>query len=144
MPLKVSKTDVWAVEIHDQPGGLAQVMEVLAGAGANLQCVIGRRQADKPGTGVVFVTPLKGKNVMAVATAAGFEETHRIATLRVEGADRPGAGAQIARAIANAGVSLRGVSAVALGTKFVGFLGFDSWSDANRAAAALRALGRKK
>jgi hypothetical protein len=144
MALKVSKTDVWAVEIPDQPGGLAKVMETIAGAGANLECVIARRQPDKPGTGVAFVTPLKGKKVLATAASAGFQETHRIATLRVEGPDRPGVGSQIARAIAEAGVNLRGVSAVALGTKFVSFLGFDNWGDANRAAAALRALGRKK
>jgi len=144
MPWKVTKTDVWAIEIQDQPGGLAKVMEVLAAAGANLQCVIGRRQPDRPGAGVVFVTPLQGKKVMATATAAGFQETQRIATLRVEGPDRAGAGAQVARAVADAGVSLRGVSAVAVGAKFVAFLGFDNWSDANRAAAALRALGRRK
>ncbi len=144
MAMKVTKTDVWAVEIQDQPGGLAKVMEGIAGAGANLQCVIARRQADKPGTGVAFVTPLKGKKVLAAAAAAGFTETQRIATLRVEGVDRPGAGAQIAKAVADAGVNLRGVSAVALGNKFVSFLGFDTWDDANRAAAALRALSRKK
>ena len=144
MALKVTKTDVWAVEIQDQPGGLAKVMDVIAGAGANLQCVIARRQPDKPGTGVAFVTPLKGKKVMAAATTAGFRETQRIATLKVEGPDRPGIGAQMAKAIADAGVSLRGVSAVALGTKFVSFFGFDNWSEANRAAAALRALARKK
>ncbi len=144
MAMKVTKTDVWAVEIQDQPGGLAKVMEGIAGAGANLQCVIARRQPDKPGTGVAFVTPLKGKKVLAAAAAAGFTETQRIATLRVEGADRPGVGAQIAQAVAAAGVNLRGVSAVALGNKFVSFLGFDTWDDANRAATALRALSRKK
>ena len=144
MALKVTKTDVWAVEIQDQPGGLAKVMEAIAGAGADLQCVIARRQPDKPGTGVAFVTPIKGKKVLAAATAAGFQETQRIATLRVEGPDRPGAGAHLAQAIAEAGVNLRGISAVALGSKFVGYLGFDNWGDAHRAAAALRALGRKK
>ena len=64
MALKVTKTDVWAVEIKDQPGGLAKVMETIAAAGANLQCVIARRRPDKPGTGVAFVSPLKGKKVL--------------------------------------------------------------------------------
>lgn len=144
MALKVTKTDVWAVEIQDQPGGLAKVLEAIAGAGANLQCVIGRRQPDKPGTGVAFVTPIQGKKALAAATTAGFQETQRIATLRVEGPNRAGVGAHLAQTIAQAGVNLRGISAVALGTKFVGYLGFDNWGDANRAAAALRASARKK
>jgi len=143
MALKVTKTDVWAVEIQDQPGGLAKVMDPIAAAGANLECVIARRQADKPGTGVAFVSPLKGKKVLAAAAAAGFQEAQRVATVRVEGTDRPGLGAQMAKVVAEAGVNVRGVSAMALGRKFVTYLGFDNWDDANKAAAALRAWGRK-
>jgi hypothetical protein len=141
MALKVTRTDVWAVEIQDQPGGLAKVMETIAAAGANLQCVIARRQPDKPGTGVVFVTPLTGEKVLAAAATVGFKETQRIATLKVEGPDRPGLGAQMAKAIAGAGVNLRGVSAVAMGRQFVGYFGFDNWDDATKAAAALKTLG---
>jgi hypothetical protein len=144
MALKVTKTDVWAVEIQDQPGGLAKVMETIAAAGANLQCVIARRQPDKPGTGVAFVTPLTGEKVLAAAATVGFKETQRIATLKVEGPDRPGMGAQMAKAIAGAGVNLRGVSAVAMGPKFVSYFGFDNWDDANKAAEALKALGQGK
>ncbi len=32
MALKVTKTDVWATEIQDQPGGLAKVMGTIASA----------------------------------------------------------------------------------------------------------------
>jgi hypothetical protein len=140
MALKVTKTDVWAVEIQDQPGGLAKVMETIAAAGANLQCVIARRQLDKPGTGVAFVTPLTGEKVLAAAATVGFKETQRIATLKVEGPDRPGLGAQMAKAIAGAGVNLRGVTAVAMGRKFVGYFGFDNWDAADKAAEALKIL----
>jgi hypothetical protein len=144
MTLKVTKIQVWAAEIQDAPGGLAKVLGTLAEAGANLSCVIARRQPDKPGAGVVFVTPLSGKRVLAAAQSAGFGEAQRIATLKVEGADRPGLGAQIAKAVGDAGVSMRGLSAAVMGTKFVCHLGFDSEDDAKKAAAALRALGRKK
>ena len=144
MALKVTKTDVWAAEIQDQPGGLAKVMETIASAGANLECVIARRQPDKPGTGVVFISPLRGKKPLAAATAVGFNAARRIATLKVEGGDRPGLGAQLAQAVGAAGVSMRGVSAAAIGRKFVAYLGFDNWDDANKAAAALKILGRKK
>jgi len=140
MALKITKTDVWAAEIQDQPGGLAKIMQTVAAAGANLQCVIARRQPDKPGTGVVFISPLAGDKARAAATAAGFRETQRVASLRVEGSDRPGLGAQMTQAIGHAGVNLRGISALALGGKFVAYLGFDSAADADKAATALEAL----
>jgi hypothetical protein len=144
MALKVTKTDVWATEIKDQPGGLGKVMGVIAGAGANLECVIARRQPNKPGKGVVFVAPLKGKKALAAAATVGFRETRRIATVKVEGRDRPGLGAQIAQAVGAAHVSMRGLSAAAIGRKFVAYLGFDNWEDAIKAAAAIKALARKK
>ncbi len=60
MALKVSRVDVWAAGLKDKPGRMADKLAALADAGANLQFVIARRAPDKPGTGVVFVTPLKG------------------------------------------------------------------------------------
>ncbi len=144
MALKITKTDVWAVEIQDQPGGLAKVMEVIAEAGANLECVIARRQADKPGTGVAFVTPLKGRKVAAAAATVGFHATKRVATLKVEGTDRPGMGARLVRALAKAGINLRGVSGATLGRNFVVYLGFDSAADARKAAGVVRNFGRKR
>jgi len=144
MALKVTKTQVWAVEIQDQPGGLAKVLGALAEAGANLECVIARRAPDKPGAAVAFVTPLRGKKVLAAAAAAGFQEAQKVATVKVEGGDRPGLGAQITKAVADAGVSLRGLSAAVVGRQFVCYLGLDSQDDANKAAAALKALARKK
>src|SRR5690242_20758649 len=126
MALKITKVDVWAGDIQDQPGGLARVLEVLSGAGGSLDCVIARRQPEKPGTGVVFVSPVKGKLAPAAARGAGLNQASDIATLRVEGADRPGLGGRISRAVADAGVSMRGLSAMVLGGKFVAYIGFDS------------------
>ena len=37
MKLKVSRTDVWAATIDDRPGGLADKLDALAAAGANLK-----------------------------------------------------------------------------------------------------------
>jgi len=143
MAFKITQTHVWAAEIEDQPGGLARKLAPLAAAGANLECVIARRKPEKPGTAVVFITPLKGKKVLNAARAGGFHETQRIATLKIEGLDRPGMGSGIAQAVGDAGISLRGMSAAVLGTKYVCYLGFDTEADAKRAAVALRAPGRK-
>ncbi len=144
MALKVTKTEVWAAEIQDQPAGLARSLAAIAGTGASIECVIARRQPEKPGTGVVFVTPLKGKKALAAAGGVGFSETQRIATLKVEGDDRPGLGAQLAQAVGAAGVSMRGLTAAVVGRKFVAYLGFDGADDAAKAAAALRAYARTK
>jgi hypothetical protein len=138
MVLKVTKVEVWAAEMQDQPGGLAGILEPLAGAGASLQCVIARRRADKPGSGVVFITPIKGKKVLAAAQSAGINCAATIPTLRVEGPDKPGLGARMMRAIADAGINVRGVSALALGRQFAAYIGFDSAADAGAAAKALR------
>jgi len=141
MALKVTKTELWVTELKDQPGALASCLSALAAAGANLECVIGRRQPDKPGTGLVFVAPLRGRKVQAAAAAAGFSDAARLAAIKVEGPDKAGLGAKITRAIGDAGVNLRGTSAVANGRAFTCYLAFDSKADAGKAAAALRRLG---
>jgi len=138
MAVKITKVDVWAADLQDQPGDLARVLEALADAGGSIECVIARRQSDRPGTGVGFITPVKGKKVQAAAQSAGLNNSG-IATLRVEGNDKPGLGAALCRAIADAGVNVRGVSAAVLGNKFVAYFGFDSVPDADRASKAMKA-----
>lgn len=140
MKLEVSKQDVWASSIEDRPGGLAAKVEALAAAGANLEFVIARRCPDKPGTGVVFLTPVKGAAQIRAAKKAGFEKCKSLYSLRVEGADKPGLGAKLTRALADAGVNLRGLSAAVVGRKCIIYLAFDGATDATKAARILRNL----
>ena len=72
MSLKVTKLDVWSGEIQDQPGGLTGVLRQLAGASANLEMVVARRQPDKPGAGIVFLAPVKGRKATEAAAMAGL------------------------------------------------------------------------
>ena len=141
MALKVAKMKVWVAEIKDQPGGLAACLDTLAKAGANLECLIARRQTNRPRTGAVFLTPLAGRKVLTAAASLGFHAAQRIATLRVEGDNRPGIGASIARAAGSVGVNMRGTTALVIGRKFVCYLGFDRASDATKAAQAIRRIG---
>jgi hypothetical protein len=143
MAVKITKVDVWAGDITDQPGGLDSVLGRLADAGANLECVIARRQPEKPGTGVVFVTPIKGKKAQAAAMEAGLKSTGNITTLRVEGADKPGVGNQITSALAAVGINLRGITAAVIGGKFISYLALDSAEDASRASKALKSVNGK-
>ncbi|MFH1732063.1 MAG: ACT domain-containing protein [Planctomycetota bacterium] len=138
MALKVSRVDVWAAGLKDRPGQLAAKLAALAEAGANVQFVVARRAPDKPGTGVVFVTPLKGAKQLAAAKKAGFMRARSLRSVRVEGPDKRGIGAKLAHALADAGINLRGLSAAALGKKFVCYLALDKAADATRAIRVLK------
>jgi hypothetical protein len=138
--LNVTRADVWAAGIEDRPGGLAGKLAALAEAGAQLEFVIARRASERPGAGVVFLTPLKGAVQIRAAKKAGFEKTESLHSLRVEGPDQPGLGAKITQALAQAGINLRGLSAAAIGRRCVVHLALDSTADAAKAARLLKRL----
>ncbi len=140
MALNVTRVGVWVAGIEDQPGGLAAKLVPLAQAGANLEFVIARRAPEKPGTGVVFVTPIKGAKQMKAAAAAGFRKTSHLQSVRVEGRDKPGLGARIAEAVAAKGINLRGLSAAVIGRRFVAHLAVDRAADANKIVRLLKAM----
>jgi hypothetical protein len=78
MALKAQRIDTWAAAIEDKPGSLAAKLDALSSAGVNLQFVIARRAPDKPGKGVVFVTPIQGAARCRAARQAGFKQTDRL------------------------------------------------------------------
>lgn len=138
--MNVTRVDTWAATIKDKPGGLSAKLEALAAAGVNLEFVIARRKAEKPGKGVVFVTPIKGAAQCRAAKKAGFKKSKSLHTIRVEGVDKPGAGSKITQALAAGGVNLRGLSAAAIGRKFIAHIAVDSAAAATQAARVLRKL----
>ena len=140
MALKATKAEVWAVSIADRAGGVADKLEVLAKAGASFEMVFARRTPENPGKGMMFVTPVKGAKVTRAAKEAGMGTPQSIYSVRIEGTDQPGLGAKIARALGNAGISFRGLSAIAIGKKFVSYLACDSAEDQAKAIAALKKL----
>ena len=140
MKAKVTKVDVWAATIQDRAGGLAEKLAPLAAAGANLEFIVARRAPDKPGEGVVFVTPLKGAKQVKAGKEAGFHTTDTLHSVRVEGCDKPGLGAKATKALGEAGVSLRGLSAAAFGRKFVCYLALDTAAAAAKAASIVKKL----
>jgi hypothetical protein len=140
MALAATPVPVWAADIEDSPGGLAGKLRALADAGANLEVVIARRSPEEPGKGVVFVTPIQGDAQTSAAREAGFERAGSLHSVRVQGPDAPGLGAQIAEAIAEAGINMRGFSAAAVGGQCVVYLGFDSADDAARAVSVVEGV----
>jgi hypothetical protein len=140
MKLDVTKEIVWAATIEDKPGGMAEKLDALAGAGANLEFIIARRNVDKPGSGTLFITPLKGKKIKEAAEKAGFKQADSMHALRIFCADKLGRGAVISKALADAGINLRGFSGAALGKRAVFNLAFDSPEDAKKAKQILNKI----
>jgi hypothetical protein len=140
MALKATRAEVWVMTIDDRAGGAADKLEALAKAGANFEMVFARRTPDQPGKGVMFVTPLKGAKAARAAQDIGMGKPENIHSVRVEGGDKPGLGSRITRALGDAGINFRGISAIALGKKFVSYIALDSEADAANAVAALKKL----
>ena len=140
MTLKVSRVDLWTASIDDRAGGAADRLEPLSKAGANFEFVFSRRTPEQPGTGMLFVTPVKGAKVIQAAQAAGFAKPHNIHSVRIEGANKPGVTAMVARALANGGISFRSLSASGIGGKFVGYVALDTAEDAAKAVSLLKKL----
>lgn len=140
MDLLVERVDVWAAPIKDQPGGLSKTLTGLREAGADLNFIIARRDSDKSGEGVLFVTPIRGDKEVEAAANLGFNVTSSVHSLRIEGKNEPGLAAAITDKLAGAGINLRGFSAAVLGARFVVYLGFDSTEDTEKATGILQTV----
>ena len=140
MKMDVTRVDVWAASMKDRPGALAKKLDALAQAGADLEFVIARRAPDKPGTGVLFVTPIKGAGQIKAAKKAGFAKTKSLHALRVSSSNKTGLGARLTAELGDAGINLRGLSGAAIGTRAVLHLAFDSGADAGTASRLLKQM----
>jgi hypothetical protein len=140
MKLDISRVDVWAASIKDRPGGLAQKLDTLAQAGADIEFLIARRAPEKPGSGVVFVTPIKGAKQTAAARKAKFSKTKSLHALRIAASNKSGLGARLTSELGQAGINLRGLSGAAIGKRAVLHLAFDSAADAGKAARLIKRI----
>ncbi|TFG47264.1 MAG: ACT domain-containing protein [Candidatus Brocadiia bacterium] len=138
MSLIVKRVDVWAASIKDEPGSLACILAGLCDSGADLDFIVARRAAEKPGTGVVFVTPLRGDNEIAAAVELGFNVTNSLHSVRIEGDNKPGIASELTKKLAKAGINLRGLSAAVIGPKFIFYIALDNEKDAESAVKILR------
>jgi len=141
MNLIIEPEEVWAAGIEDKPGALGNKLAALAEVGADLDFVIARRAPDKPGTGVLFVTPIRGDSEIEAATALGFSATNRMHSVRIQGRNERGIAGKLTRLVAGAGINLHGFSGAVIGAQFILHMGFDSAEDSQKAIALLRKQG---
>lgn len=140
MKLDVNRVDVWAATIKDKPGALADKFSALAHSGANLEFIIARRRPEKPGSGVVFVTPFKGARQINAAKKAGFKKSRSLQVVRVAATNKPGLAAFLSEAVAQAGINMRGFSGANIGRRAIFHLAFDNTTDAQKAIRRLKGI----
>lgn len=138
MRVDVNRVDIWAVSIKDRPGGLAEKLEILAQADVDLEFITARRAPEKPGKGVVFVTPIKGPKQIRAAKKAGFAKSKSLYAVRIATGNKPGYSAELTMRLAEAGLNLRGISGAAISNRAVFHLAFDSSADAGKAIRLLK------
>lgn len=137
MPVTVKQISLWRKEVGNQVGTLAQTLEPVAKAGANLRVLMGYRYPGNEASAAIELYPVSGKKVTAAAAEAGLAASS-IPTLLVDGDDKPGLGLAIAKAIADAGVNIAFFVAQVVGKRYSAVIGFDSDTDTKTAAALIK------
>jgi hypothetical protein len=143
MPVTVKSISLWRKQAENKTGLLAQTLEPLAKAGADLGVVMGYRLPGNEAKAVIELYPVSGKKVTAAAAEAGFAASP-IPTLLVEGDNRPGLAHQIAQTIADAGADLSFFVAQAIGRKYSAVIGFASEADATKTSTLIKKVAQRK
>ena len=140
MPLSVKRITLWRADVENQRGVLARVLEPLAAAGADLRVVMGYRFPTTPERSAVELYPVGGRRVTEAAGRGGLAASD-IPCVLVEGDNRPGWGAQMARALADAGINIAFVMAQVIGRRFAAALGFENDAAAAEAMKIIKKTG---
>ena len=136
--MTVKNVQLWILHGTDRKGLLADTLEPLAAAGANLRVVMGYRYPAELDRAAVEVFPIEPA-AEAAARKAGFQPSDTPCLL-VEGDDRKGLGAEISRALANAGINMGFLVAETIGGKFSAAIGLATGQDATAAAKAIESI----
>ncbi len=135
MSYKIDRVKVWAGDFMNRPERLARVLEALAQAKADLEFLVARRVNEN--TTRIFVAPIDGKKQELAARDVGLVPAAGMHSLRIIGSDKRGLGAKITRAVAAAGVNIRGASAASVGRKSAFYVAFKT---ADEAAIAMKII----
>jgi prephenate dehydratase len=138
MKTDISHVDIWSALIEDRPGAVAEKLGALAKADIDLEFVISRRSHTKPGTGIVYVTPIKGPQRIKAAMEAGFEKAKFLHEIRIATGNKPGYSSEVTMRMADAGINLRSISGASIGNRAVFYVAFDSDEDAKKAIRVLK------
>ncbi|MDQ5858891.1 MAG: hypothetical protein M3542_11530, partial [Acidobacteriota bacterium] len=132
MAVSVKSITLWRAEVDNRPGTLAGALGPLAESGASLRVAMAYRFPGNESRGAIELYPVSGRRATAAARRAGLSESG-IPTLLVEGDDKPGIGAAIARSLSQAGINVAFFVAQVVGRRYAAVIGFDSQADAKKA-----------
>jgi hypothetical protein len=132
----IRKVDYFKAQVQDKAGEGARILSALLGEGINLLAFTGFPRGRR--TQLDFI-PENGPSFRKAARRAGLEVTKNTAFL-IQGQDRPGVIAEIASKLADAGVNITALDAVAAGE---GRYGAILWVKPAEVRKAAKALGAK-
>jgi len=138
MSVRIRKVVLWRTELTHRPGALADLLEPLVAAGADLEVVMGYRIPGRRTRAVVEVAPIGTRRLARTAEASGLS-TDGAPTLLVQGDNRPGLAGLIARALAESRVNIAFLVAQVVGNQYSAVFGFESEADLDKAADRIRA-----
>lgn len=137
MGVRIRKLTLWRTQVAHRPGALADLLDPLAAAGADLQIVMGYRLPGNKSQAVVEVAPVSSRRTAAAAAKTGLAPGGA-PTLLVVGDNRPGLANRIARALAESGVNIAFLVAQVVGKRYSAVFGFESEADLDKAADRIR------
>jgi hypothetical protein len=135
----IRKVDYYSTQISNKPGEAFKVLSTLASAGIDLLAFSGFPRGRRS---QIDVVPEDGRKFNAAARKAGFAFNPKKTGFVIQGDDRPGALADEMRALAEAGVNVTAVDAVAAGAGRFGAILWVKPEDVRKAAKLLRAKGK--
>jgi hypothetical protein len=132
---KAQRVTVLKTEIDDKPGSLLTLMKDLKAKNAGVAGLWGHGAGD--GKATLFTIAKNQKRVRAVLKASGREVEEGTGFL-LKGTDKTGAMVKPLKALAEAGVNIGALDAIAVGGRFASFIWVDP-ADVDKAAKALGA-----
>ncbi len=137
MAVSIRKITLWRTQVAHRPGALAELLEPLAAAGADLQTVMGYRIPGQKERAVIEVAPVSNRKVARAAREGGLTPGGA-PTLLVLGDNRPGLANRIARALSDSGVNIAFLVAQVVGRRYSAVFGFENEADLDKAADRIR------
>lgn len=132
---KPQRVTYFKANLEDRPGQLLKIMQDLRAKNVNLAGVWGF--ATSPGSAQVYAVAKKPEKLRNTWKASGLFAEEQTAFF-VKGADRTGALLKTLEALANAGVNIVAIDAIAVGGQFGSFIWVNA-ADVDRAAEVLGA-----
>ncbi|MCW5979004.1 MAG: hypothetical protein KIT09_13065 [Bryobacteraceae bacterium] len=131
----IVKVDRFSIDVPDQPGEGARVLQALAGAKVNLTAMWGYPQG-QGGTARIELVTSDAAGLKAAAKAAKIKLNKEAPAFHIVGRDKVGALASVMAKLAASGVNVHAVQAASTGPKFGCMLEVAA-GDVRKAAKAL-------